>query len=207
MILRDFFFFSSLCQSTSPENSEGQFLGKASCFLPETCFLASFPDDLCLKRKEVPMGAWFMCLRWNRYCNFLRTGTLLYDKQILMSPCLWFRDQWEWITEVTMAGLAHCLTWDLFVPACPPRYASLESWKLHLTDSFSVRCASDLPSPNGHTHRKFGRRKRARDGGCVHEILPSRTEAVWFWGWWMQRQPVSSAFPNCRRGSHYNQIL
>lgn len=47
-----------LCQPACPENlGEGQFLGKASCFLPETIFLANFPDDLCLERKGVPMGA------------------------------------------------------------------------------------------------------------------------------------------------------
>ena len=48
--------------------------------------------------------------------------------------------------------------------------------KLHPTDSFSVRCASDLPSPSTHTQMKFIRRKSARIWGCVHEIQPRRTE-------------------------------
>lgn len=83
---------------------EGQFLGKASCFLPETIFLASFPDDLCLKREGVPMGTWFMCLRWNLDCNFPRTSTLFYDKQVPLQPCLWFTDQWACMTEVSVAN-------------------------------------------------------------------------------------------------------
>lgn len=160
-------YFGSLCQSISSENlREGQFLGKASCFLSETILLAIFPDDLCLKKKEAPMGAWFICLRWNLNCNFPRTSTLLCDKQIPLQPCLCFRDQWAWITEVSVADPADCLTWDLFLLVCHPRQASLEGWKLHLMDSFSVRCASNLHPPNGYTHMRFGRRKRA--GGRLY---------------------------------------